>query len=69
MTVGAGSNKGETTKMICSHCGHEMNFHAEKVNQSARADSESDWGAEFGGVVEEIHTCPECGAIATRRAN
>jgi len=68
MTVDAGSKKGKTTKMRCGHCGHEMNFHAEKVNQSARADSESD-SAEFGGVVEEIHTCPACGAIATRRAN
>jgi len=67
MTLGGGISKGKTTKMICPNCGHEMNFHAEKVNQSARAGLESD-SAEFGGVVEEIHTCPACGAIATRIA-
>jgi hypothetical protein len=64
-----GGDKHKATKMICPDCGDEMNFHAEKINQSARADSESDASAEFGGVVEEIHTCPRCAAIATRRAD
>jgi len=68
MTGGIGSNKGKANKMICPDCGHEMNFHAEKVNQSVRADSEFDSEAEFGGVVEEIHTCPACGHIAARKA-
>ena len=69
MTGAESRDRGMTTKMICPDCGDEMNFHAEKINQSARADSESDASAEFGGVVEEIHTCPRCAAIATRRAD
>ena len=67
MKVTEGGDKGKTTKMICPDCGEEMNFHAEKIDQSARADPESDCGAEFGGVVEQIHTCPACGAIGVRR--
>jgi hypothetical protein len=68
MSVVAGANEGKASKMICADCGGEMNFHAEKINWSARADAELDLGAEFGEVVEEIHTCPGCAAIATRKA-
>jgi len=69
MTVADGSNRRKKAKMICPACGGEMNFHAEKINQSARADPESDSSAEFREVVEEIHTCPACAGIATRRAD
>ena len=69
MTVADGSNRRKKAKMICPACGGEMNFHAEKINQSARADPESGTSAEFGGVVEEIHTCPACAGIASRRAD
>lgn len=69
MTVAEGSTWSKKAKMICRACGGEMNFHAEKINQSARADPESGTSAEFGGVVEEIHTCPACAGIASRRAD
>jgi hypothetical protein len=69
MTLAESSNPSKKQKVICPACGSEMNFHAEKINQSARADPESGSSTEFGGVVEEIHTCPACAEIATRRAD
>jgi len=71
MTEAVGGNKGTATRMVCPACGVEMNFHAEKINQSARAVGESEFAAqgdECGEVVEEIHTCPGCGKIGSRRA-
>ncbi len=55
-------------KMVCEDCGDEMNLHAEKVDYGtdARADDPFDEG--LGGVVEEFHTCPECGRTHARRA-
>jgi ribosomal protein S27AE len=54
-------------KMICADCGVEMNHHADKVDYAAGLD-----GAlvdpVFGGVIEEAHTCPECGRTEMRAA-
>jgi hypothetical protein len=69
MTVAEGG-KRDKAKLKCPACAREMNFHAEKINQSARA--KHSFGSEFnesGEVVEEIHTCPACAAIVTRRAD
>ena len=54
-------------KMICPHCGVEMNFHAEKVDYAAALEGERP-DPDFGGVVEEAHSCPLCGRTAVRRA-
>jgi ribosomal protein S27AE len=57
-----------TTKaMICPKCGATMNWHADKVmqgpsGQGLRADP------VLGGVVLEMHSCPACGANASRAA-
>jgi len=51
--------------MICPECGVAMNHHAEKLVYPSDATAAD---AELGGVVEELHTCPECGASASRRA-
>lgn len=51
-------------KMICSHCGAEMNHHAMKIDY--RVDDPALVDLEFGGVVEEVHTCPNCGHISLR---
>jgi ribosomal protein S27AE len=57
----------QTKKMICPKCGDEMNHHADKlVYQDAPAASQADSG--LGGVIEEAHYCPGCGAIESRRA-
>ena len=51
--------------MICPSCGSEMNHHAEKlVLPTGPADVVD---PVLGGVVEEVHACPACGAMASRR--
>lgn len=49
--------------MICPVCGIEMNHHADKLVYSA-----SEQNAELGGVVEEFHSCPNCGRTESRAA-
>jgi len=45
-----------------------MNFHAEKVDYShALADPQS-MDPEFGGALEEFHTCPRCKLTVERPA-
>lgn len=51
-------------KIICPRCGAEMNHHANKVDYGA--DEESSGDAAFDGVVEEVHTCPQCGYVGSR---
>jgi hypothetical protein len=46
--------------MKCPDCGREMNHHAEKVDYSALMDS-GETDKDFGGALEEFHTCPSCG--------
>jgi ribosomal protein S27AE len=54
--------------MICPHCGVAMNRHAEKVDYTAALSEDDAVDPDFGGVLEEAHTCPRCGKSATRRA-
>ena len=53
------------TKMICPDCGVEMNHHAEKIDYAAVDDS-GVIDSIFGGILEELHTCPECGKTLMR---
>jgi ribosomal protein S27AE len=46
-------------KMICPKCGAEMNHHAMKIDYSHSQDEWADAIVE-GGVVQEVHTCPNC---------
>jgi ribosomal protein S27AE len=57
----------ENEKMICPKCGVEMNFHAEKIVYAAGLAEPEAMDAALGGVVEEFHTCPECGQTLARR--
>ena len=52
-------------KMICPSCGAEMNHHAMKIDYSEDTDLID---SDFGGVVEEVHTCPNCKHISLRPA-
>ena len=56
------------TPMICPRCGAAMNHHAEKLLQPIAPDDTAFVDAALGGVVEEVHACPACGAEASRRA-
>jgi len=55
--------------MRCPKCGAEMNHHAEKVLQAVDVADRSSVDPALGGVVEELHSCPACGANASRRAS
>lgn len=52
-------------KLICPHCGAEMNHHAMKIDYSVEDPALID--PTFGGVVEEVHECPN-GHISLRQA-
>jgi ribosomal protein S27AE len=49
--------------MKCPSCGVMMNFHAEKVDYSMTL-KESD--NSLDGLIQEFHTCPECGRSGSR---
>jgi ribosomal protein S27AE len=54
--------------MICPVCDVAMNHHADKIDYNAAAQDPAAVAADFGGVLEEAHTCPECGQTLTRHA-
>jgi ribosomal protein S27AE len=55
-------------KMLCPDCGVEMNHHAMKIDYTAALDAPEAIDADFGGVLEEAHTCPRCGQTQLRRS-
>ena len=55
-------------KMVCPDCGVEMNRHAEKVDYNDAAAEAEGFDSALGGVLEEFHTCPQCGQTLARRA-
>ena len=57
----------QESKMICPKCGDEMNHHADKLVYPAAQEAEK-MNLALGGVIEETHGCPGCGAVASRRA-
>jgi predicted RNA-binding Zn-ribbon protein involved in translation (DUF1610 family) len=56
-------------KIICPDCGVEMNRHAEKMNYTIALAEPGAIDTDLGGVIEEAHTCPECGQTLMRREN
>jgi hypothetical protein len=52
-------------KIGCPECGIDMNHHADKIDYSAVGTTEP----EFGGVLQEVHSCPGCGKSVTRIAS
>ncbi len=55
-------------KVICPDCGAEMNFHAEKIAYATDDVDDRAVDSDFGGILEEAHTCPECGKTQVRQA-
>jgi hypothetical protein len=58
----------ERTKLLCTKCGAEMNFHAEKVDLGNTFEDVAEVDPELGGVLVEIHTCPGCQFVLERPA-
>ena len=53
------------TPAICDECGTTMNHHAMKIDYSVEAASDD---PVFGGALQEVHTCPQCGHVQLRQA-
>ena len=54
--------------MRCPECGSEMNHHADKLVVPSDPADQAAIDPVLGGIVEERHACPVCGAGASRRA-
>jgi predicted RNA-binding Zn-ribbon protein involved in translation (DUF1610 family) len=54
--------------MICPACGDEMNYHADKLVYPEKETELKFVDAALGGAVAEFHSCPGCGAAASRLA-
>ena len=53
--------------MTCGGCGATMNPHAEKpVEPVTRLETER-MDASVGALIEEIHQCPDCHNVHSRR--
>ena len=57
----------QTDKMKCPNCGVEMNHHAMKIDYSTSSDDSYEIDPVFGGVLQEAHTCPQCGRTELRQ--
>jgi ribosomal protein S27AE len=58
----------KVSPMTCPRCGVQMNHHAEKVVKPPSPERDSLINEAWGGALEEFHTCPECGAGASRKS-
>jgi predicted RNA-binding Zn-ribbon protein involved in translation (DUF1610 family) len=58
----------DKSKMICPQCGDEMNHHADKLVDPIKPEDMKHVKPALGGLIEEMHCCPGCGATASRRA-
>jgi ribosomal protein S27AE len=54
--------------MICPKCGATMNWHADKLIQGSTAKEARQADLGLGGAIVEMHSCPACGASASRLA-
>jgi len=57
-----------TDKMICPNCRVEMNHHCDKLVYTTDPQDAGQTDPSLGGFIEELHTCPKCGAGASRLA-
>ena len=58
----------QANKMKCPEYGVDMNHHAEKIDYTAALEEPEAADPDPGGILEEAHTCPQCGKTHTRRA-
>jgi hypothetical protein len=45
-----------------------MNHHSDKVLYAIESADVPDADPALGGLIEEFHTCPKCGASSSRHA-
>ena len=54
--------------MTCPKCGATMNQHAQKLIDPRSREEAARLDSALSGVVHEMHSCPACGASASRIA-
>jgi predicted RNA-binding Zn-ribbon protein involved in translation (DUF1610 family) len=54
-------------RLKCPKCGAEMNHHADKLVEPITREDVADVDPALGGVIEEMHGCPRCGNVESRR--
>ncbi len=54
-------------KMVCPKCGVEMNQHAEKLVDPRSTQEAAHADPALGGLIHEMHSCPECGRTEARQ--
>lgn len=59
----------QAKKLICRECNARMNHHAEKIDYAAMLKELNTVDHDLGGILHEVHTYPQCGETATRRAS
>ena len=57
------------SKMICPNCHVEMNHHCDKLMQATDSPQSTRQDEAAGGVLEEFHSCPNCGRGGSRPAS
>jgi predicted RNA-binding Zn-ribbon protein involved in translation (DUF1610 family) len=55
-----------STKIQCPKCGAEMNLHAQKIVYAGSSTHNEPQEELFNGALQEFHSCPQCGAVASR---
>jgi ribosomal protein S27AE len=55
-------------KMKCPNCGAAMNQHAAKLIEPRNAHEAAQVDTALGALIQEAHSCPECGTGASRRS-
>jgi ribosomal protein S27AE len=59
---------GTTSNMICPCCEVAMNHHSDKLVYATDPRQLEKTDLVLGGLIEEFHTCPKCGGVASRHA-
>ena len=53
--------------MRCPSCNVDLNYHADKLVSPVSAEEVAQADPVFGGVIKELHCCPQCGKTETRQ--
>lgn len=54
-------------RVKCPECGIDLNPHAEKLVEPQNGEEAARMDAALGGVIEQVHTCPACGCVESKR--
>jgi hypothetical protein len=55
-----------SNKLVCRGCGVEMKHHTVSSEEPPPARVAAAAGRESGGILEDFHACPVCGAAETQ---